>query len=376
MAKGSITKRTGKRGVSWLVTYDVGHDPVTGKRQQRRFTCRTRKEAEEELAGRLRDLRMSGYLEPSREPTAAYLARWLESARTTLRPNTAGRYELVVRSYLVPNFGEVPLGKLNAAHIQAALTELANRGLAPGTVGNAYRVLRRALFQAVRWKLIAQNPCNLVDVPRVPRTELHVWNRDQIRAFLEGTSDTPLAALWRLALLTGMRRGELLALHWADVDFAKGSLSVNRTLTRSADDKWIEGEPKTKSSRRRIALPGSCTGMLRSHRTAQLERRLKAGSVWNDTDIVFDRGDGLAIHPAFLRTTFDRETKRLGLPRLRVHDLRHSAATFMLSQGDHPKVVQERLGHANISMTMDLYSHVSMDLQRASADRLDEALGS
>lgn len=376
MARGSIMRRVGKRGVTWLATYDVGRDPVTGKRRQKRFTARTRKEAEERLAKALHELRSGAYVEPSAEPLATYLPRWLEHAAATIAPATAHRYEIDIRRHIIPEIGDVTLGKLTPMAVQELYRRKLDAGLASATVAHIHGVLHRALDQAAKWQLVARNVCDAVDVPRKTPPGMTVWATDEIRAFLRGTTDHHWAALWRLALFTGMRRGELLALRWSDVDLQRRQLAVQRTLTRGRDGKWaVRDGAKTTSGRRPIALPTSCVEALQRHKVAQLERRMKLGPGWPNEDLVFDRGDGLAINPSVLVREFEREARRLKLPRIRFHDLRHTAATFMLTNGDHPKVVSERLGHASVRITLDLYSHVLPDTQRASADRLDEALG-
>ena len=202
---------------------------------------------------------------------------------------------------------------------------------------------------------------------------MKTWNANQVRAFLTAAVEDRLSALWWLAVHTGMRRGELLALQWQDIDLDKKVLAVRRTLTRGADGLTF-GEPKSVSGRRAIALPDICVEKLRNHRIHQLEQRLQASSAWQETDLVFERGDGRVLHPNTLSGTFMRLTKQAGLPRIRFHDLRHSAATLMLSNGVHPKIVQERLGHSDISMTLNRYSHVSMDMQREASDQLAELL--
>ena len=236
-------------------------------------------------------------------------------------------------------------------------------------------ILHRALDQAVKWRLIRYNPCDAVEAPRPRHPEMRTWTAEEARAFLAATADHELAALWRLALTTGMRRGELLALRWQDVDLDRRQLAVRRTLSRGPDGLYFS-EPKTRAGQRSIALPSSAVVALREHRRRQLERRLVLGSAWHETDLVFGRGDGQVLHPNVVHATFRCLVDRLGLPRIRFHDLRHTAATLMLADGVHPKVVQERLGHATISMALDRYSHVTMDMQREAAERIEKLLGS
>jgi integrase len=172
-----------------------------------------------------------------------------------------------------------------------------------------------------------------------------------------------------------MRRGEQLALRWADTDLERGTLAVRRNLARGADG-LVFGEPKTKAGRRSITIPAPVVAALRAHRAKQNERRLQLGADWQDHDLVFDRGDGTVLHPNVVTKAFARHARRLGLPPIRLHDLRHTAATLMLANGEHPRIVQERLGHSDVSMTLGRYSHVTETMQREAADRLAALLGS
>lgn len=234
-------------------------------------------------------------------------------------------------------------------------------------------MLHRALEQAVKWQLISRNVSNLADAPHETSPEMTTWSLDQSKTFLRVAQDDDLAALWLLTLHTGMRRGELLALRWEDIDFEPRTLAVRRTLTRSLDGLTF-GEPKSTAGRRQLAVPTVCLDALRLHRVRQNERRLALGPAWQDSDLVFDRGDGRVLHPNVVVRRFLRLASGADLPRIRFHDLRHTAATLMLANGEHPKIVQERLGHSDISMTLNRYSHVTMDMQREAADRLARAL--
>jgi integrase len=210
---------------------------------------------------------------------------------------------------------------------------------------------------------------------------MQTWTTEQARSFLSVVSDDDLAAFWYLALYTGMRRGEMLALRWSDVDFQRGQLAVRRTLSRG-EEGLVISEPKTKAGRRSIALPEPVIVALRAHRSQQLKRRLALGADWIDLDLVFDRGDGTIMHSNNVTHAFPRIVRRVNstlpqdrqLPAIRLHDLRHTAATLMLANGEHPKIVQERLGHADISMTLNRYSHVTTDMQRDASDRLAKLL--
>jgi integrase len=199
-------------------------------------------------------------------------------------------------------------------------------------------------------------------------------NRSQAAAFLATGDTTDLAVLWRLALLTGMRRDELLGLTWDDIDLERGALAVRRTLGHGKGGTWEIGQPKTKSGRRSIALPASCVAALRKHRAAQLALRLQLGIEWHARDFVFTNATGEPLHVNSLTNHFRRVIRASGVPTIRFHDLRHTCATLLLAEGVHPKIVQERLGHADITLTLNRYSHVTPGMQRQAADTLDAAI--
>ena len=216
----------------------------------------------------------------------------------------------------------------------------------------------------------------MIDPPRRTSPEITTWNPKQVATFLAVGDEHYLAAFWRLALLTGMRRGELLGLKWEDVNLDQGTLAVRRTLSRGKGGSWELGQPKTAAGRRSIALPESCVATLRKQRSHQNTERLRLGELWEDQDFVFANRTGGPLHVNSMNLQFKKLIKASGLPKIRFHDLRHTSATLLLGQGVHPKIVQERLGHADISMTLNRYSHVTPDMQRLAADTIDAALES
>jgi integrase len=223
----------------------------------------------------------------------------------------------------------------------------------------------------VKWGLLVRNVADIVEPPQRARNEMHVWSVEHVGCILRAASDDPLEAFWRLAIYTGMRRGELLALKWSDLELDAGALFVQRALSRGETSRLEEGEPKSHSGRRRIALSLSVVESLKRHRVRQLEYRLSIGDAYEDRGYVFANETGGYIHPNTLYRRFRDLIVRAGVPAIRFHDLRHTSATLLLAEGVHGKIVQERLGHANIAMTLDLYSHVTADMQRNAADALE-----
>jgi len=273
----------------------------------------------------------------------------------------------------LPRIGHIKLVKLSPLDLQRLYADRLDSGLSSTTVHHLHVVLHRLLKQAVRLGINSSNVTEAVDAPRRTLLEITTWNAEQVSRFLAAADEHYLAVFWRLALLTGMRRGELLGLKWEDIDLDRGSLAVRRTLSRGKGGTWELSQPKTASGRRSIALPASCVTSLRKHKATQNAERLRLGEIWDDQDFVFTNRTGGPLHVNSLALQFAKLTKATALPKIRFHDLRHTSATLLLAQGVNPKIVQERLGHADISMTLNRYSHVTPDMQRLAADALDEA---
>jgi integrase len=369
---GRIVKRSRS---SWTLVVDLGPDPVTGRRRQHSRAVRgTKREAEAELV-RILDDRNSGVEQPSGRVTVAeYLARWLRDyVEPSLAPKTQATYRDVIRVHLVPELGSLKLAALRPSHIQSLYTRLGSR-LSPRSIQRYHQVLHAALRQAVRWQLLVRNPADAVEPPRPARRELRATTPAEARRVMEAADATPYGPLVRLAVLTGMRRGELLGLRWQDVDLTGGTIHVQQTAQRIAGHGIVFRQPKTRLSRRSIALSSEAVALLRQHRVRQAEAKLLAGPAYQDQGLVFASGIGTPVEPGNLRRSWLGITAAAGLPGLRVHDLRHAHATLMLGSGVHPKVVSERLGHASVNITLDTYSHVLPGLQAAAAEALDALL--
>lgn len=375
--RGSVRKR----GDSWTITFDVAPDPTTGKRRQRRETYRTKREAQSALTERQRERDNGTLLDPTKMSVGEYLWHWFENENAPhVLDSTAVRNERDLRLHLVPQIGAVPLAKLTGAQVAALHRALADKGLAPKTVQHAHGTLHAALDQAVRWRMLPRNPCDDARAPRVPRVEIRTWDGDLARRFVattEGT-DTTLGVLYVLAIGTGMRRGELIALTWRDVDLDRATLSVRRSRVMAGPE-VVDHEPKGKRARS-LDLSPQQVQMLRAHRDRQRFMREKAGDRWVDQGYVFaappvDKprsfDGGRPYHPNSVTRGWSLLTARLGLPHIRLHDLRHAHATILLEMNIHLKVVQERLGHATSAQTLDTYSHVTATLGQAAVARWD-----
>ncbi len=359
--EGTIYKRSDGR---WTASVSL----AGGRRKS--FYGKTRGEVAHKLVAAQKARQDGLPLLTERQTVRIYLQGWLESVRPSLRPATHKRYSEYVRLHAIPVIGAVPLTRLSPQHLQRLYANRMEAGLSPTSAGHLHAVLHRALGQAARWGQIVRNPADLATRPRAERHEMAALSPEQARTLLEAARDERLEALYVLALSTGMRQGEILALKWPDVDLDGAALTVRATLQRVGKD-FTFSEPKTAGSRRRVSLTSAAVAALRRHRAAQLEERLRC-PYWQDAELVFASQVGTPIEATHLiRRSFHPLLIRAGLPRIRFHDLRHTAATLLLGQGVHPKIVSEMLGHSQIAITLDLYSHVSPTMQRAAVEAMD-----
>jgi integrase len=298
---------------------------------------------------------------------AEYMDKWLaESARNRLRPKTFKDYSGLTRLHIVPALGHIKLKKLTPLHVQSFYRSKLESGLSKRTVEYIHTVLHSALKQAVRWELVPRNVTEAVDPPRPERKERPTLNLDQARIFLESAREDRWEALYVLVIQTGMRRGELFGLRWDDLDLDNGWLHVRQTL---APDGKSFNAPKTTKSRRRIRLTPAAVENLNRHKVAQNQERLRRGGSWRDHGLVFPSQVGTPMSPDnFVRRSYKPLLKRAGLPQLTFHDLRHTFASLMMPN-EHPKIVQEMLGHSRIGTTLDIYSHLSQDMQEEAVGR-------
>lgn len=351
---------------------------VNGKRKY--FYGKTQKEAKDKREAFLRDVEKGVSVDAKKQTVAAFLQDWLEnSQKQSLRPRSYERYEEVVRLHIAPVIGQYQLQKLSPQHVQALYAQKQDEGYSSTTVLYIHNVLHKALKSAVRWGLVARNVCELVDPPRREDFEGQTLTVEQSRKLLEAARGLRLEALFVLALATGMRRGEIMGLKWQDINFGKGELQIRRVLSRIPSklpgQGFEEAEPKTQKSKRKVVIAPFALAALKKHLEQQLEARAKAGNIWQDHDYVFCTSIGTHLNPdKDIRVPLKRLLQKAGLPDIRFHDLRHSTASLLFSEGVHPKIVQEILGHSNIRITLDIYSHMLPTMQDNAMRRLDDLL--
>ena len=367
--EGTISRRKDGR---WEGRYYV---PTEDGPKRKVIYGKTRAEVSEKLTKALSD-RANGIVYDNENITIGeYLDVWLKgSVYGSVRQSTYDRDTNLVNNHIKPVLGSLKLKKLNSAHVQNFYRNRLDTGLSASTVRKIHDILRRGLAQAVDWHLTQRNVADVVKPPRPVPKEIVALSTDETRRLLDAAAEDRLEALYVLAVHTGMRQGEMLALRWQDVDIENAVLSVRRTLTRRGG-KVAFGEPKTKKSRRSIRLTPQAVDALRAHLERQLRDMEILGDHYQDQGLIFTTDTGAPINPSNLRQrSFTPLLKRAGLPHMRFHDLRHTCATLLLSRGVHPKFVQELLGHATIAITLDTYSHVMPSMGDATAKAMEDAL--
>lgn len=372
-----VYKYSTKAGDRWRIVYDGPpvFDPETQavqrKQHQRRGFTRERdaKRALRDMQSAVADKR---HVDRRDETLGGFLLSWLRGL--TVRDTTAASYEQQVRLRIIPHIGGLRLQDVDAEDLDTLYRHLERAGsvsggpLAPKSVRKVHEVLSRALGDAARRGYVVRSVATEATPPRPRRRESTIWSAQQLRAFLSHVEEDRLYALWLLLATTGLRRGEALGLRWDDVDLEAGTIFVHRQRT-IAKGQVVVHEVKTGHSRRRIALDSQTLAALRQHRVDQLAERLAADVAWQDTGAVFVALDGRELHPKGVSNGFTEHARTSGLPTIRLHDVRHSYATAALSSGEPITVVSRRLGHASVSITLDVYSHVLPTDDRDTAAR-------
>jgi len=339
-----ITLPTGKRKVKYSKTQKVVKDWLLSQREA---------------------LHKGNWVENDKVTLSEFFDHYMSNvASHTVRPKTLQTYEYLLRIHIKPELGHIRLINLRPDHLQNFYSGKLNCGLSPATVNHMHAIIHRFLKQAFRWGLVNRNVADLVDAPPPKHKPPQVLSLDQVKKFLGAVKDDRLYALYVLAISTGMRQGELLGLMWEDVDFFSGTIHVHHTIQELQGKGLILMETKTEKSKRSIAVPGFTLDALWDHKE-------KTG--W-DVGFVFRTSKNTPINSSNLQHYFKQHLKKNNLPNIRFHDLRHTAATLLLSEGVHPKVVQELLGHSRINVTLDIYSHVMPDIQKEAAEKMNDML--
>jgi integrase len=376
--KGHIRERSPGH---WSIILDAPDND--GKRRRKWHSFKgTKRQAQIECSRLITAMKGGTYLEPSKTTLAVYLDHWLAHIKSQVTAKSHERYSGLVNQNIKPALGAVLLTKLRPVQISDAYTKAITSGrrdgkdggLAPRTVGHIHRVLKQALGQAVKWELLTRNPADAVDPPKVDWKPMQTYDIPQTAELIEAVRDTPMFIPALLAVLCGLRRGEICALRWRNVDLAASQISVVESLEQTKTGLRFKSPKSGKG--RTVALSATMVEELRTYRVRRAQELLRLGIGLSDDDLVIAHEDGSIVQPIYISQHWARTIRKTPLAHLRFHDLRHAHATHMLANGIHPKVASERLGHSRVGITLDLYSHVMPGMQEDAAAMVDTALKS
>lgn len=382
--EGSIRKRTNGR---WEARITTGYNPQTGKQVQKSIYGKTREEVARKLTAIRSSLDEGTYVEPSKMRTGEWVQKWMNDyAKLVLKDSTFETYMFLIKTHILPGIGDIPLDKLKTGELQQFYNDRYRKGkvikhgdkitfepLSVSTVKHIHNVVHRALNQAVREGLIRTNPDDACYMPKEERPKVSTLPLDGISELLEEAAKGKHYLLLYLDLCTGLRRGEILGLKWGDIDFETGLLTVKRQLTR-IDGELQFSSLKTQNSSRSIKIPDSALGLLKQYQIAQEGQKEQMDNMWEDNDLVFCNEKGGPLDPSGIYHYFKRLFKRANAEGNRFHDIRHTFATIALQTGVDVKTIQESLGHYSAAFTLQVYGHVTKEMQKTAADKIDTFL--
>lgn len=384
---GTVRKKTitrnGKQYTYWEARCTVGYDPGTGKQIQRSITAKTQKEVSQKLREMAMAVDKGTYQAPSRLTVKEWLETWQKDYLGDVKSSTAYLYGRNIDLYIIPHLGAVKLEAVTAPMVQRLYNDLLSpenadvKPLSPKTVRNIHGVLHKALKQAVQVGYLRTNPADACKPPRAPKKEMHPLNENQLSAFLKAIQGHPYEYLYKITLFTGLREGEVLGLTWDCIDLEKGTLVVKQQVQkeRKKGGEYYIDSPKNSKSRV-LSLAPSVVQLFRLQKIRQNTMRVQAGDKWEENNLVFTRANGGYFSSRTAYNSFKRVVEAIGAPYVRFHDMRHSYAVAAIKSGDDIKTVQENLGHATAAFTLDVYAHVTEQMKRDSAQRMEQFIQS
>jgi len=372
MAGRSVNKD--KKTNTWYFVLTIGIKDNGKPKQIKRRGFKRKDDAIKAMNELEASINSGTYVETSKLLYKDYLHQWLEDKQTKVKPQTIKTYSWIVNKHIIPYLGNIELSKLNPMVIQQLYNRLTKeKSLSDENIQKVHTMINDSLKKAERWGYINKNHASLVDRPKATKKEVQVWTVDEVKRFLNHLEGNRYSIAFLLALTTGMRQGEILGLRWKDVDFENGCIRITQTL--SADGKEILPYTKTKSGSRVIDLDDDTLSRLKKHRLQIRQEKLQAGAgIYKDMDLVICSEIGTPTNKSNLRRVYDRTIHKANVPKIRFHDMRHTHATLLLLQGENPKIVSERLGHADVRITLDTYSHLLPSMQKETAKKLGKLL--
>lgn len=376
---GNIVKKAKTRkGQSWQLTVEMPRDPITGERKRKYKTVTgTKKEADQALRRFITELERGEYIEDNNITVSDWLQKWLEVYIVpTVSPTTLVGYKGMIRRYIDPLIGHLQVQEMNALAVQIWVNKLkvspsSGEPLTAGTIKHTYHVLRGAMDKAVQAGLIHRSPCAGIQLPKGEKKKPVIYDETQIQQLLDFARGTEMELIIDLELCMGMRRGELLGLQWQDIDWEKNQIHIIRSRV-AVDGKSVVKQPKTESGTRTLDVPEILMKKLKVHKIKCMEQKIRVGRRLMEEDFIIVHPDGKPIYPEYVSQMFTKLQKRANLPKCRFHDLRHLCASIMVKQGVEVKVAQERLGHKDITTTMNIYAHVLPGSAREAAEKIGQ----
>lgn len=373
MATGHIKPRKNLDGsTSYQLVVEADRDPITGKRNRYYKTVKCgKRQAEGELRKMIAEIEGGGICAPSAMKLEDWMQQWLNTYLPNIEETTRAGYQEKIENYIKPNLGHLPLKALAPRVIQGWINDLMKKDLSPKTIRNAYNNLNAALKKAVILQMIPRNPCEGTELPKLQKYQAQVYNVATIQQALAVADSLSIYMMILLGAGVGLRRGEMAALRWGDIDFDAETLTVtqNRVHTKKT---VVEKAPKTQAGNRTISIGEDVTNALREAKSAYDEATQKPG--FQDLGYVLCKENGKPFHPDSITQKWERFVEKHQLPKIRLHDLRHSNATALIAAGVSAKVVQHRLGHADVSITLNTYTHVLPEMDDDAANKLNQSL--
>ena len=379
IVSGNIQKRTRKNGIAWEITIELPRDPVTGERIRKYKSVKnvTKKEAEQVMRKMIDEIEKGYYVENSKITITEWVNTWMETyIKPNVSPTTESRYRGMINRYIINVIGHVQVQHLNTLAVQKWVNGLkispsSGKELSASTIKHVYHVLKGAMDKAVLVGIIARNPCQGIMLPKGQKKDAVIYTEPQIRELITFAKGTEMELIIDMELCMGLRRGELLGLEWGDIDWDNNRIHIKRNRV-VVDGAPVVKEPKTKNSKRTVDVPEQLMVKLKAHQKACMANRLSMGRNYIVTNYVIVHPNGQPIYPEYVSQMLTKLQKRAGLPKCRFHDLRHLCASIMLKQGISAKVAQERLGHADIQTTLNIYSHVLPSSAKDAAEKIGE----
>lgn len=378
MVTGNIQKRKRKNGYAWEITIEMPPDPITKKRNRTTKTVKgTKKEAEQVLRKLIAEAEKGYHVTNNKITILEWVQTWIEVYITpNVSPTTLSRYQGMINRYINPLLGSMQVQQLTTLAVQSWVNGLkvspaSGKEMSAATIKHTYHVLKGAMDKAVLAGIIPRSPCQGIMLPKGEKKAAVIYDEQQIQQLIQAAKGTEMELPIDMELCLGLRRGELLGLEWGDIDWKKGQIHIIRTRV-VVNGKSVVKDPKTATSKRTIDVPTRLMEKLKKHqRTCQMNR-LRMGEDYTATDFIIVHPDGKPIYPEYLSQMLTKLQKKYDLPQCRFHDLRHLCASIMLMQGVNVKVAQERLGHKDISTTLNIYSHVLPSSAKEAAEKIGE----